>query len=164
MLILSPARRQRLETHTPPGRCPRSSADQGRETRRRDFEGETINTPSMLAVEDYIDALEWGRSIGGLAALMARADANAAVIHDWVARTPWAATCPVIHGPLEHSVCLGSPTRTCWRGPEAGARLQRACGERSTGGGRLRHRRLSRRPAGLRIWCGATSSAPTSKR
>ena len=53
------------------------------------FAGETINTPSMLCVEDYIDALEWAKSVGGLAALRARADANARVVADWVKRTAW---------------------------------------------------------------------------
>src|ERR1700743_3178473 len=53
------------------------------------FEGETINTPSMLCVEDYLDALAWGKSIGGLTALMARADANTRVHADWKAPTPW---------------------------------------------------------------------------
>src|SRR5690606_33069903 len=53
------------------------------------FRGETINTPSMLAVEDYLDALEWARSIGGLDALVARADANAAVIDRFVADSAW---------------------------------------------------------------------------
>ena len=53
------------------------------------FEGETINTPSMLCVEDYLAALNWAKSIGGLDALVARVDANAKVIRDWVARTPW---------------------------------------------------------------------------
>ena len=53
------------------------------------FEGETINTPSMLCVEDYIDALHWAKAIGGLKALFARADANAKALADWVATTPW---------------------------------------------------------------------------
>src|SRR6201999_588883 len=53
------------------------------------FEGETINTPSMLCVEDYLDALNWGKSLGGLKALMARADANTKVLADWKARTSW---------------------------------------------------------------------------
>src|SRR6185437_8713283 len=53
------------------------------------FEGETLNTPSMLCLEDYLDALGWAESIGGLKALYARADANAAVLFDWAGRTPW---------------------------------------------------------------------------
>ena len=53
------------------------------------FESETINTPSMLCVEDYIDALNWGKSLGGLDALIARADANTKALADWVAKTPW---------------------------------------------------------------------------
>jgi phosphoserine aminotransferase len=53
------------------------------------FAGETINTPSMLCVEDYLDALAWAKSLGGLPALQARADANARALADWVARTPW---------------------------------------------------------------------------
>src|SRR6202034_1151293 len=53
------------------------------------FQGETINTPSMLCVEDYLDALEWAKSMGGLPALRARADGNAGVIADWVKRTKW---------------------------------------------------------------------------
>ena len=53
------------------------------------FEGETINTPSMLCVEDYLDALAWATSLGGLPALQTRADANAKVLYDWAAKTPW---------------------------------------------------------------------------
>ncbi len=53
------------------------------------FEGETINTPSMLCTEDYLDALGWAESIGGLSALQARADANAKVLYDWAGKTPW---------------------------------------------------------------------------
>ena len=53
------------------------------------FEGETINTPSMLCVEDYLDALRWAKSLGGVRTLIARADANAKAVADWVERTPW---------------------------------------------------------------------------
>ena len=53
------------------------------------FVGETINTPSMLCVEDYLDALDWAKSIGGLNATVARSDANAKVLADWVKRTAW---------------------------------------------------------------------------
>lgn len=90
MLILSPRAVARLESWVPNRPLPKIF----RLTRNGKlddelFEGVTINTPSMLAVEDFIDTMRWGESIGGLAALHARADANAAVISDWVARTPW---------------------------------------------------------------------------
>jgi phosphoserine aminotransferase len=70
------------------------------------FEGETINTPSMLCVEDYLDTLAWAKSIGGLKALMARADANAKVIADWVAATPWIDF-------LAHDPAIRSNTSVC---------------------------------------------------
>ncbi len=90
MLVLSPRAVERLETYTPPWPLPKVF----RLTKKGKleagiFEGETINTPSMLAVEDWLDALAWSESIGGLKALHARADANAKVIFDWIAETPW---------------------------------------------------------------------------
>src|SRR5207302_3872877 len=90
MLILSPRAVERLETFTPPRPLPKVfRLTKGGKLNQAIFEGETINTPSMLCVEDYLDTLAWARSIGGLKALMARADANAKVIADWVAATPW---------------------------------------------------------------------------
>src|SRR6516164_7722391 len=90
MLMLSPRAAERLKTYTPPWPLPKIF----RLTKSGDllegvFEGETINTPSMLCVEDYLDTLAWGKSIGGLDALIGRADANAKAIADWVAVTPW---------------------------------------------------------------------------
>ena len=90
MLILSPRAIARLESYVPPRPLPKIF----RMTRKGKldqelFEGATINTPSMLATEDYIDALKWAEGIGGLPALQARADANAQVLAEWVARTPW---------------------------------------------------------------------------
>jgi phosphoserine aminotransferase len=71
------------------------------------FEGVTINTPSMLCVEDYLDALRWAEGIGGLAGLRARADANAAVLYDWIARTPWIGNLAVDPATRSNtSVCL----------------------------------------------------------
>jgi phosphoserine aminotransferase len=71
------------------------------------FQGETINTPSMLCVEDYIDALNWAKSLGGLKALIARADANAQVIHDFVAKTDWIANLAAVEATQSNtSVCL----------------------------------------------------------
>jgi phosphoserine aminotransferase len=90
MLILSPRAVARLESYTPPWPLPKIfRTTKGGKLNEAIFQGETINTPSMLCVEDYLDALEWAKSVGGLPALHARADANTKVINDWVARTPW---------------------------------------------------------------------------
>jgi phosphoserine aminotransferase len=92
MLILSPRAVARLESYTPPWPLPKIfRMTKGGKVNRGIFEGETINTPSMLCVEDYLDTLEWAKAAGGLGGLRARADANAEVIHDWVAKTPWIA-------------------------------------------------------------------------
>src|SRR5271165_338894 len=90
MLVLSPRAVARLESYKPAWPLPKIfRMTKGGKLNEGIFEGETINTPSMLCVEDYLDALNWGKSIGGLNALQARADANAKVIADWVARTDW---------------------------------------------------------------------------
>ena len=92
MLILSPRAVERLETYKPAWPLPKLF----RMTKKGKldaaiFEGETINTPSMLCVEDYLDALAWAESVGGLDGLVARADRSAKVLHDWIERTPWIA-------------------------------------------------------------------------
>src|SRR5262244_4286801 len=90
MLILSPRAVARLESYKPAWPLPKIfRLTKGGKLNQAIFEGETINTPSMLCLEDYLDALAWAKSIGGLKALMARADANAKAIADWVAVTPW---------------------------------------------------------------------------
>src|SRR5262252_5939513 len=90
MLVLSPRADARLKSHKPPWPLPKIfRLTKGNKLNEGIFEGETINTPSMLCVEDYLDALQWGKSIGGLKALMARADANAKAVAAWVERTPW---------------------------------------------------------------------------
>src|ERR1700739_2720308 len=90
MLILSPRAVARLETSNSPGPAPNIfRLTKGGKLIEGIFAGETINTPSMLCVEDYLDALEWAKSIGGLPALRARADGNTRTIAEWVARRPW---------------------------------------------------------------------------
>src|ERR1700731_4027623 len=90
MLILSPRAVERLESYTPAWPLPKLfRMTKGGKLNEAIFEGETINTPSMLCVEDWIDTLNWAKGIGGLPTLIARADANPKAVADWVARTPW---------------------------------------------------------------------------
>src|SRR5437764_3431432 len=90
MLILSPRAVARLTSYTPPWPLPKIfRMTKGGKVNRGIFEGETINTPSMLCVEDYLDTLAWAKQVGGLKALMARADANTKAIADWVRGTSW---------------------------------------------------------------------------
>ncbi|HZV21479.1 MAG TPA: phosphoserine transaminase, partial [Hyphomicrobiales bacterium] len=90
MLILSPRAVERLKSYAPPWPMPKLfRMTTGGKLNRDIFEGATINTPSMLCVEDYLDALGWAESIGGLKMLRARSDANFAVIASWVERTSW---------------------------------------------------------------------------
>jgi phosphoserine aminotransferase len=90
MLIISPRAVERLESYNPPWPLPKifRLTNNGKLIKGI-FEGDTINTPSMLCVEDYIDALQWAKSLGGLDGLIARADANLKTMADWAAKTPW---------------------------------------------------------------------------
>lgn len=90
MLALSPRAVERLESYTPPRPLPKVfRMTKGGKLNEGIFKGETINTPSMIAVEDALDALRWAEQIGGLPALKARSEANLKAIADWVARTDW---------------------------------------------------------------------------
>ncbi|TIX50598.1 phosphoserine transaminase [Alteraurantiacibacter aquimixticola] len=90
MLILSPKAVERIESYDPAWPLPKLfRLKKGDKINRGIFEGATINTPSMLATEDYIAALEWVKSIGGRQAMFDRADANAKIVKDWIEATPW---------------------------------------------------------------------------
>jgi phosphoserine aminotransferase len=90
MLILSPRAIERIESYDPPWPLPKLfRIKKAGKLDRAIFEGATINTPSLLATEDYIASLEWAKSIGGLAELHARADRNAQAVFDWIEATPW---------------------------------------------------------------------------
>jgi len=160
MLILSPRAVERLETYKPAWPLPKVfRMTKGGKLIEGIFEGETINTPSMLCVEDYIDALLWAKSLGGAKALFARADANAATIADWVARTPWIdflASVPATRS--NTSVCLKVVDPAIAALPaEAQAAFAKALASA------LEKEKVAYdigayrdAPPGLRIWCGAT--------
>jgi len=160
MLVLSPRAVARLETHKPAWPLPKIfRLTKGGKINEGIFEGETINTPSMLCVEDYLDALQWAKSIGGLKALMGRADANAKAVATWVARTPWVdflANDPAIRS--NTSVCLKivDPAVTALSADAQSAFAKALAGavEKEGAGYDIAHYRDA--PPGLRIWCGAS--------
>lgn len=108
VIILSPRAVERLETYAPAWPMPKIfRMTKGNKLIEGIFTGETINTPSMLVIEDYIDALNWAQSIGGLSGLMKRADANAQVIFDFVEKNDWIANLAVDPATRSNtSVCL----------------------------------------------------------
>ncbi len=90
MIVLAPRAVERLTTYSPPWPLPKIfRMTKGGKLIDGIFVGETINTPSMLCVEDYLDALNWAKSVGGLKGLIGRANANFQVLADWAAKTPW---------------------------------------------------------------------------
>jgi phosphoserine aminotransferase len=150
VLILSPRAVERLQSYVPPWPLPKVfRLTSGGKLIEGLFEGETINTPSMLCVEDYIVALQWAESIGGLNALAARADANAAVIDRWISSRAFAhhlAETPATRS--NTSVCLTLD------GPEElPKKMAKLLAEEAVAFDINSYRDA---PPGLRIWCGAT--------
>ncbi len=160
MLALSPRAVARLESHRPAWPLPKIfQLARGGRLIDGIFLGETINTPSLLAVEDAIDSLRWAEDIGGLPALIARTEANFAVIAAWVARTPWVdflAEDPATRSPT--SVCLRIVDPWFTSLPAAGqARAAKALADRLEAEGAAHDIGAYRdAPPGLRIWAGAT--------
>jgi phosphoserine aminotransferase len=160
MLILGPRAVERLESYTPPWPLPKIfRLTKGGKLIEGIFQGETINTPSMLALEDYLYALEWAQGQGGLHALIARADANADALDAWVEATPW----------IEHLAAdpaIRSNTSVCLRfapaavpGLDADAQMaivKKMAALLEAEGAAYDIASYRDAPPGLRIWCGAT--------
>jgi phosphoserine aminotransferase len=160
MLVLSPRAVARLESYQPPWPLPKIfRMTKGGKLNAAIFEGETINTPSMLCVEDYLDALTWARSVGGLRALIERANANAKVLAGWVTVTPWVdflardptsrsntSVCLKIIDPMVATLSADAQVAFV---KSLAAVLEKEGVAYDIAG----HRDA---PAGLRIWCGAT--------
>lgn len=163
ILILSPRAVARLESYKPAWPLPKIfRLTKNGKLNEGIFKGETINTPSMLCVEDYLDALKWARSLGGLQALIARADRNFAVLDDFVRRTPWIEN-------LAKDPATRSNTSVCLRivdpdiqalDTEAQAAFAKAIVKRLDKAGVAYDIGAYRdAPPGLRIWTGATVEA-----
>lgn len=160
MLILSPRAVARLESYSPPWPLPKIfRMTKGGKLNEGIFQGETINTPSLLAVEDYLDALKWAESVGGLNGLIERSNANLAVIEKWVKQCGWAdflAKDPACRS--NTSVCL-KIADPWFAGLAADAQAEAAKKIASL----LEKENVAydvaayrSAPPGLRIWCGAT--------
>jgi phosphoserine aminotransferase len=163
VLILSPRAVARLESYAPPWPMPKLfRMTKGGKISADIFEGATINTPSMLCVEDYLDALKWAAGIGGLAELARRADGNLAVLEDWVARTAWVDF-------LAEDKASRSNTSVCLKvtDPKVAALSDEAQADFAKKLANLLEKEgvaldiggYRDAPAGLRIWCGATVEA-----
>jgi phosphoserine aminotransferase len=155
VLVLGPRAVERLESYVPDRPLPKifRLTSKGKLIEGI-FEGETINTPSMLCVEDWIVSMEWGRSIGGLPALIARADANARAVWDFCDGRDWIAN-------LAEDPATRSNTSVCVKFTDPrivdGAAFAKAVAKRLEGAGAALDVGAYRdAPPGLRIWCGAT--------
>ncbi|MFY9657038.1 MAG: phosphoserine transaminase [Methylocystis sp.] len=163
VLILSPRAVERLESYVPPWPLPKIfRLTKGGKLIEGVFLGETINTPSMLCVEDYLDALQWARSVGGLDALFARADASAAAVAQWVERQPafaFLAKDPQTRS--NTSVCFEfADPKVLALEPKAQTALAKSLVsliEKEGAGYDFGSYRDA--PPGLRIWCGPTVEA-----
>ena len=160
VIILSPRAVARLESYTPPWPLPKIfRMTKGGKLIDGIFVGETINTPSMLCVEDYLDALKWAESLGGLKALVARSNANLAAIDAWVKTSNWAAF-------LAKDAAFRSNTSVCLKivdpwflalSPEdQAAAAKKIPGTLDKAGVAYDLGAYRDAPPGLRIWCGAT--------
>ena len=160
MLILSPRAVERLETYKPAWPLPKIfRMTKGGKLIDGVFIGETINTPSMLCVEDYLDALNWAKSVGGLKGLQARSDANAKVLADWVAKTAWIdhlANKPETRSNTSVCLVVSDPAVTRLTLDEQAAFAKSIASMLEKEGVAYDIAFYRDAPPGLRIWCGST--------
>ena len=160
MLALSPRAAARLESFTPPRPLPKIfRLTKGGKLIEGVFKGETINTPSMLCVEDALDGLRWAETLGGLKALIARTEANLAAIAAWVARTPWVeflAETPATRSPTSICLRITAPWFTALDAEAQGKAAKRIAGLLEKEGVAYDIAYYRDAPPGLRIWGGAT--------
>jgi phosphoserine aminotransferase len=160
VLVLSPRAVARLESYTPAWPMPKLfRMTKGGKLSADIFEGATINTPSMLCVEDYLDALKWAAQIGGLAEMKRRADANLAALEAWVEKTPWVAFLAEDRAIRSNtSVCLKvvDPRVTGLADAAQADFAKKLASVLEKEGAALDVAGYRDAPPGLRIWCGAT--------
>jgi len=160
MLVLSPRAVARLESYNPAWPMPKTfRMTKDGKLIEGIFEGDTINTPSMLAVEDYLDTLKWADGIGGLPALVARADRNLAVLANWITRTDWVDfLAKDAETRSNTSVCLKivDPWFTALAKDAQAAAASKIASTLEKEGVALDIGGYRAAPPGLRIWCGAT--------
>jgi phosphoserine aminotransferase len=160
ILVLSPRAVARLESYTPPWPLPKIfRMTKGGKIVEGIFEGETINTPSMVAVEDYLDALSWAESLGGLKALIQRSNDNLNVLEKWVATSNWAgflAQDAAIRSNTSVCIAVTDPAFTALADDAKQDVIKKMCALLDKEGVALDIAGYRAAPPGLRIWCGAT--------
>ncbi len=160
MIALSPRAVTRLESHVPPWPLPKifRLTSKGKLTEGI-FQGETINTPSMLAVEDWLDALAWAEGVGGLPALIARSNANLKVLEDWVAQSDWAgflAADKAIRSNTSVCISITDPWFAALSDEAKAEAAKKLASLLEKEGVALDAGGYRAAPPGLRLWCGAT--------
>lgn len=160
VLILSPRAVERLETYAPPWPMPKIfRMTKGGKLNAAIFEGDTINTPSMLCVEDALDGLKWAESLGGTAGLIARSEANLAAVATWVSRTPWVEFLAVDSATRScTSICLKvvDPWFTALPAEDQAAKCKKIVSLLDAEGAAFDVGSYRDAPPGLRLWGGAT--------
>ncbi len=160
MIVLSPRAVERLTSYTSPRPLPKIfRLAKGKELIEGIFSGETINTPSMLAVEDALDGLRWAKSIGGLAQLIARSQENLKTISEWQQASSWAAflaTDPATRSSTSICLTINDPGFIAWDSKKQAAFLKSMTGLVESEGAGFDIASYRDAPLGLRIWGGAT--------